>query len=314
MANPLDVTLLRAAVARHTGAADDAVRLDRIPTGKFNTSYFVRAGGQDLVLRVAPPRDAVFCFYERAMMRQEPGIHALLLEKTRVPVAPVVAYDDSHALLPRDFLLLERLPGAPMSSAVAFDEDRVLAQVGEALAETHAQQAKAHGYLGEHRPMDPQPSWTDAFVVMWRKLVDDVAAVGYYDAAERDGLLRLLDRHRPAFTRASPACLLHMDVWAQNILVEDGALSGLIDWDRALWGDPEIEFAVLDYCGISRPAFWEGYGAARDESPEARVRTLFYLLYEIQKYIVIRHGRNGDPASALAYKQQVMDIARRALG
>lgn len=98
------------------------------------------------------------------------------------------------------------------------------------------------------------------------------------------------------------------------MLVEDGARSGLLDWDRALWGDPEIEFAVLDYCGISRPAFWEDYGAPRDQSPEARVRTLFYLLYEIQKYIVIRHGRNGDPAPAAACKRQALELAWRGLG
>ena len=35
-------------------------------------------------------------------------------------------------------------------------------------------------------------------------------------------------------------------------------VTGLIDWDRALYGDPEIEYAVLDVCGISKPAFWEG--------------------------------------------------------
>ncbi len=47
-----------------------------------------------------------------------------------------------------------------------------------------------------------------------------------------------------------------MDVWAQNILVDSmGNVSGLVDFDRALWGDPEIEFAVLNYCGISEPAF-----------------------------------------------------------
>jgi fructosamine-3-kinase len=103
-----------------------------------------------------------------------------------------------------------------------------------------------------------------------------------------------------------------MDIWHQNILVdEDGRVTGLVDWDRALWGDPEIEFAVLDYCGVSEPAFWEGYGQARDESEEARIRQVFYLLYELQKYIVIRHGRNNDPASARRYKAQVMGIVRR---
>ncbi|OUL36382.1 hypothetical protein BV372_08175 [Nostoc sp. T09] len=59
--------------------------------------------------------------------------------------------------------------------------------------------------------------------------------------------------------------MLHMDVWFQNILVDSaGNVTGLVDFDRALWGDPEIEFAVLDYCGISEPAFWRGYGRERD--------------------------------------------------
>ncbi len=88
----------------------------------------------------------------------------------------------------------------------------------------------------------------------------------------------------------------------------------LIDWDRALWGDVEIEFAVLDYCGISQPAFWEGYGRQRDFSGEAPARNVFYLLYELQKYIVIRAGRNNDPASAGRYKDQVMQVLRQAFG
>jgi len=87
-------------------------------------------------------------------------------------------------------------------------------------------------------------------------------------------------------------------------------LTCLLDWDRALWGDPEIEFAVLDYCGISEPAFWEGYGRRRDESPEAQVRRVFYLLYEIQKYIVIRRVRYGSPAKAEPYRRQSLQLAR----
>ena len=100
-----------------------------------------------------------------------------------------------------------------------------------------------------------------------------------------------------------------MDVWAENILVdENNFVTGLIDWDRALWGDPEIEYAVLDYCGISEPAFWEGYGITRDLSLEARIRQVFYLLYELQKYIIIRQGRGNDSARASQYKRQVFDI------
>ena len=62
---------------------------------------------------------------------------------------------------------------------------------------------------------------------------------------------------------------------------------------------------------ISKQPFWEGYGGNRDESDEARVRNFFYLLYEMQKYIVIRHGRDHDDNGAMAHKRQVMQIMRR---
>lgn len=306
---------LKKAVAAHVGVAPAEVRLEPIATGKFNESYFVVTAGREWVVRVAPPSHSMFVFYERGMMRQEPELHALLLERTDVPVAPVAAYDDSHAHIARDFLLLERLPGSPLAEAPWAGHEAVMGQIGGLLAQVHSLTAAAYGYIGAHRPMEPQTNWGDAWAVMWRKLIEDVAGVGYYDRAEQDGLLRLAEQHHGLFDRGVPARLLHMDVWAQNILVDDACrVTGLLDWDRALWGDPEIEFAVLDYCGISTPAFWEGYGRKRDESREARVRNVFYLLYEMQKYIVIRAGRHDDHAGARDHKKRVLDVVCQAFG
>jgi aminoglycoside phosphotransferase (APT) family kinase protein len=254
----------------------------------------------------------MFVFYERDMMRQEPGIHALLLEKTTVPIPRIIGYDNSHSILDRDYLLMERLPGQPLSAMPHANEEAVLRELGACLAQAHALTAESYGYIGEHHPMPPQNTWKEAFVLMWRKLLDDVVTSGHYTDADRTRLLRLLDRYLPMFNRNAPACLLHMDIWSENILVSDtGVLTGIIDWDRALWGDPEIEFAILDYCNISQPAFWEGYGQTRDASSEAGIRSLFYLLYEVQKYIVICDGRNREPHVAQQYKEQSFALARR---
>ena len=227
-------------------------------------------------------------------MHQEPGIHTLLIEKTSIPVAPIVVYDDTRDVIDRDFIIMERLPGNPISD-VACDHDKVLRQVGAYLAEGHAQTADSYGYIGEHHPMPAQACWVDAFHIMWNRLIDGIVAVGHYDENESMEIRGLLDRHIRLFDREVPASLLHMDVWAQNILIDEtSTVTGLVDWDRALWGDPEIEYAVLDYCGISEPAFWEGYGRRRDTSSGARIRQVFYLLYELQKYIIIRQGRGND--------------------
>jgi aminoglycoside phosphotransferase (APT) family kinase protein len=103
-----------------------------------------------------------------------------------------------------------------------------------------------------------------------------------------------------------------MDIWAENILVDDtGNVSGIVDWDRALWGDPEIEFAVLDYCGVSIPSFWRGYGRERDTSPKARSRGIYYYLYELQKYIVIERARRDNKELADRYKNAALRIAEK---
>jgi fructosamine-3-kinase len=190
--------------------------------------------------------------------------------------------------------------------------------VGVYLTQMHSLVADRYGYLGNHRPMQPQPTWSEAFAVMWNKLLDDVVACGGYTTEEADAMRRLFDVYRPHFEHEAPASLLHMDVWSQNILVDrSGRVTGLVDLDRALWGDPEIEYAVLDYCGISEPAFWRGYGRDRDTSFPAQIRARFYLLYEVQKYIVIRIWRRNDPDQALQYKRQSFELTRplvQALG
>ena len=120
--NKISPEILAALVCRHQPVADGELEFEPIATGKFNTSFFVRARDKDLVLRIAPSRDEVFVFYERDMMRQ---------------VASIVAFDESHELIERSFMLMERLPGKPLGEALKVDYDQVLRQLGAFLAQVH---------------------------------------------------------------------------------------------------------------------------------------------------------------------------------
>lgn len=303
------VDQLQRLVAERTGRLP--LLLTPIKTGKFNSSFLVDMGDETWVARVAPSPDSVFCFYERDMMRQEPGIHNLLLSQTQVPVAPVVLTDFTRDIIPKDVMILLRLPGDPMSvrPLSAARRHRALFELGEHLAAVHSLQAQQYGYLGEHTPMAPKRSWREAFIAMWHALVDDVCSVGEYTDEEADRLRSFLEEHSPAFNHDPPASLLHMDVWEQNILVNDGGgVTGILDWDRALYGDPEIEFAVMEYCGMTEESFWQGYGQAPPSGRDAEIRRLAYLLYEIQKYIVIEKGRNGQLPRARQFKERVFSM------
>lgn len=296
-----------------------SLQFSPVQTGKHNASYWVDSDAGRFVLRIAPPDDAGFLFYELKMMRQEPELHTLIRAQTDIPIARIVGYNFNRTHIDRDYLLMEALPGTPISNAhwlTHADLQRALAQVGEHLRELHTLTATeylgktTYGYLGEHHPMEPQATWAAAFNIMWNQLLDDVVACGAYSEQEAKIFRDLLDTYLPLFERSVTPCLLHMDVWSQNILVdEDGNVTGLVDFDRALWGDVEIEFAVLDYCGISEPAFWEGYDRPRDTSPEAEIRREFYLLYEVQKYMPIRVWRGNNPQDAQRYKKHSFSLA-----
>ena len=103
---PDETTLVRL-VGRHLGTAPGNIHLRRIPTGKFNTSYYVECGAVPQVLRIAPTNDrSRMLFYEHQMMRQEPTLHALLRKQTDVPVPAILVSDFSHSEIDRDYLLM----------------------------------------------------------------------------------------------------------------------------------------------------------------------------------------------------------------
>jgi fructosamine-3-kinase len=170
------------------------------------------------------------------------------------------------------------------------------------------------GYLGEHGCMAPQATWRDAFRVMYRKELDDIYACGVYSRSQVEDAMALLEDHLEGFESCRTSRLCHGDLWVTNLLVEpDGAVSGLIDFDRACWGDIGWDLAIAEYCGITQPAFWKGYGRVVDtHSGEAALRRLFYLLYEHQKYIVISmSARRNDPSRAQRYAQECLAIMDR---
>lgn len=301
-------------LAKHFGWGATPAEIRKVPTGKFNSTFFAKTPENEFVIRIAPPDGIGYLFYEVNMMAQEPAIHKLLRLHTTIPVPEIYVYDTTRDIIASDFLIMERMPGTPATDVFLSPQqwNRALFQVGQFLAQAHARTTEFYGYVGEHKPMPPGKSWQEAFDFMWETMIRQIIDMGAYTGDEGNLFLSAYEKHRHLFTYAGPPRLLHMDVWAQNILVdESGNVTGLLDWDRALWGDPEIEFAVLDYCGISEPAFWEGYGQQRDDSPEANIRHIFYYLYEVQKYIVIRGTRGRDWSRAMEYKQASLSIARK---
>ena len=136
------------------------------------------------------------------------------------------------------------------------------------------------GYTG-NGPGHDSISWRTAFLAILEAMLNDGESLNASLPVPDDVLRGLVQEHAYALDEITEPALVHWDLWAGNEFVkpQNGSyvLEGIIDLERALWGDPDMETALA--CRFYAPAFYEGYGKQLAETgPEAIRQSLYRLL------------------------------------
>jgi len=172
--------------------------------------------GGPLVLRV------LRAHHDPAMIVREQAVqNALADQGYPAPRAIHACLDPSP--LGAAFLLMERMPGTPLISARPIGMDRPLLDA----------------QLGLHA-LDPAPlagvlSTFDGYLASLERRVASPALAGLA------GLMRWLRERRPP--EGAPPVICHGDLHPQNLLVEGGRVSGVLDWPNALIAEPAFDVA-----------------------------------------------------------------------
>ena len=103
--------------------------------------------------------------------------------------------------------------------------------------------ARIHGIGGELAPEGLPTVAFEEHVARWRRAYEDAALIR--DPVVEEAL-DWLDHHAPS---PVPVRLVHGDYRAGNFLVEDGRITGILDWELATMGDPRFDlgYFVLPY-------------------------------------------------------------------
>ncbi|MXV18818.1 phosphotransferase [Deinococcus xianganensis] len=277
--------------------------LTRLPSvGIVNRVYRARRAGQDVVLRVPMPGDADDALTE--------SVAVPAAVRAGIPTPELLVFDDARAVLDAPVSVYAFAPGRSLDGLGWAHGDPRLArawrEAGRALAALHAGVTDApdpHGYLESITP--PDPARTRARVLTGEK-------VGTAEADWATGLTaRLLSENPPPARLA----FLHDDLHAGNLMVtDDGAVSALIDWGDAGWGDPALD---LSYAGpLAVPDLLAGYHEASGHADDAlTLRVLAYTLDNATRYLTRQPEahENGDlwytrPATAL---MQLLRVSSR---
>jgi aminoglycoside phosphotransferase (APT) family kinase protein len=179
--------------------------------------------GREVVVKVAPPPATRLLTYERELIPAEAEYFSLVAGLAPVPT--VLAVSPS-------WIITTLLPGRPLTSG---DSPLARRQTGAAIRRVHTLTGPLFGYTGD-RPS--AADWPSAFTAMVASLRTD-AAVWNVPLPSLDGVI---ERHHDTLATVTTPSLLHFDLWDGNVLVDaSGAMSGLVDGERYLYGDPLLD-------------------------------------------------------------------------
>jgi aminoglycoside phosphotransferase (APT) family kinase protein len=261
-------------------SGEDAVR--ELKDGWFNVVYDVRlADGREVILKIAPPPGAEVMTYERDLMRTEVEAMRRVAENPVIPVPRIHFHDAARDLCDADYFFMEKLRGDNLghvkSSLSPETRARVETRIGEILRAINGFTGTYFGYPGH--PDLRGGSWRAAFA----KIVDSVLEDGGRKHAEYDAdrVRAAVLKHAPALDAVGEPRLVHWDAWDPNFFVLNGEVTGLVDFERALWADPLMEAQFRPLYGEGIPNVLRGYGRSPlgpDEEPRSQLYTLHLAL------------------------------------
>lgn len=278
----VSIDTARRIVAAAFGPSSAIKSYRELRDGYFNAAYRIDlSDGRCAVLKVAPPPDVTVLHYERGIMATEVEVLRRVAGETNVPVPAVYYYDRSHDLLDSDYFLMEWVAGEAYhklrAGFSAEQRDATDAAIGGCLAQINAILGTHFGYMA--LPVQRFGTWREAFLGMFHDLLADGQARHVALPLPYADLAAQVQAAAPALDAVQTPQLVHWDLWDGNIFVEprSGRITGIIDFERALWGDPlmEFQYRTLEIT----PAFGRGYGRSLLDSPTAAARRTLYNLY-----------------------------------
>lgn len=278
---------IRQMAVRAFGAGVHIIAIKELTEGYFNAGYLVTVllSGTEYqtryVLKIAPSPMVKVMRYEKDIMDMEVHVLKLIEGLDTVPAPKVLYYDDSKELIPANYFFMEFLEGRSLyqvrSNMTAESFAQISTELGEHVKAMKSVQSEKFGYVLQ--PDRSYNTWSDCFLTMIHEILADAEEQKVQLPYTYDEIREMFRARTDILDEVTIPCLVHKDLWEGNIFVDEktAKITGIIDCERALFGDPIME---ID-CGLLRgnTEFLNAF-LGRDSLTESeKIRSNLYNVY-----------------------------------
>ncbi|HEY9844468.1 MAG: phosphotransferase family protein [Candidatus Sericytochromatia bacterium] len=229
--------------------AQSVLAVSRFTTGLCHYVYEVLlADGTAVVARLARP-DAAAGLAGAVYWSER-------LRPLGVPLPELLAADARPEAAPCPYLLLERLPGTDLGhvyDTLSSAQKRAIAAgvVDAQRLTARLPPGRGFGYVSRYDQPFPWRSWQQVVLASLARSRERIVRAGVFDSVLVDAVTARLPDYAEYLAAVTPTPFLD-DTTTKNVLVHQGALSGIVDVDVVCFGDP------LWTLGLTRMALLSG--------------------------------------------------------
>jgi aminoglycoside phosphotransferase (APT) family kinase protein len=250
--------------------------------GWFNAIYSISfEDNSEVVLKVSPTSDIRVLTYERDIMNTEVKVMQLLRESTDLPIPEVYYYDKSRTLIDSEYYFMEKIKGEAYNKVKEklSKEQRLCIdkQIGACNRKINEIKRDRFGSIAVEEKTGT--SWSEVFIGMVKDVLRNGEEYEVKLPYEYKYIETLFTEHKVSLDKVTEPCLVHWDLHEGNVFVNESydKIVGIIDFERAFYGDPLIEFCFGKF--YDRKNFVEGYGKDLIVSKEDECIRILYDLY-----------------------------------
>lgn len=259
---------------------DRAVQaISELNAGLCNALYKLTFGdGYKTVLKVSSPGMVGKASNEQWLMESETAAMKLIAERAPLVKAPkVLYYDNTMTCCSGKYFFMEFVEGDLMRERIrdlTEEESRNLyTEMGRCVRRIGEIKNDTFGIVNSGITFDCLYGLVNQLI---GNVVGDLERAGADMGVRGEEILSRLLADKSYFDEVTQPSLVHFDIWENNIIIQGDKIVGILDWERALWGEPLMEDRFRSY-GMN-PYFLEGFGQTEFTASEKR-RLIWYNLW-----------------------------------
>ena len=254
--------------------------IKELDDGFCNVTYDISFDdGSESILKIAAADRNGNTSNEINLMKAEVEAMRLVSACHAARVAEVQYYDTTKEICSGDYFFMEKIQGRNLNLEKAQLPESTVEQIYREIGEISRRLTEItnseFGFLGDKRRFR---SLYDFTRVMLENLLHDAERRKVDIVYRAEDFLTRLEKDKPAFEGIMPATLVHWDMWEGNVFVHNGHVSGIIDWERAMWGEAFMDDRFRYH--TRNKSFLAGFGQAAFTGDEIRrIRWYDIILY-----------------------------------